>query len=95
MKKEEITPFKFESLTEAHRILGLPAPRHPLVSLINGPNTATNVNMPQGPHLLNYYKISYKPKFSGRLRYGQSYYGREYLYHRNHYQPFRKIRCCG
>lgn len=74
MKKEENTPFKFESLTEAHRILGLPAPRHPLISLINGPNTAGYINMPQGPHLLNYYKISYKPKFSGRLRYGQNYY---------------------
>ncbi|SFO91164.1 Helix-turn-helix domain-containing protein [Chitinophaga sp. YR627] len=74
MKKEENTPFKFDSLTEAHRILGLPAPRHPLVSLINSPNTTSTINMPQGPHLLNYYKVSYKPKFSGRLRYGQSYY---------------------
>ena len=74
MKKEEITPYKFESLTEAHRILGLPAPRHPLISLINGPNADSNVSMPPGPHVLNYYKISYKPKFGGRLRYGQSYY---------------------
>jgi AraC-like DNA-binding protein len=74
MKKEENPPYKFESLTDAHRILGLPNPRHPLVSLINAGDTQVMANMPPGPHVLNYYKISYKPKLSGKLRYGQSYY---------------------
>jgi AraC family transcriptional regulator, transcriptional activator of pobA len=74
MKKEEKSPFKWKSLTEAHRALGLPAPRHPLVSVINGANTDIMVRMPAGPHVLNYYKISYKQKLSGKLRYGQSYY---------------------
>jgi AraC family transcriptional activator of pobA len=74
MKKEEITPYKFESLTEVHRMLGLPAPRHPLVSLINGASSEVIGRLPSGPHVLNYYKISYKPKFSGKLKYGQSYY---------------------
>lgn len=55
-------------------MLGLPNPKHPLVSIINGTNTRMTVNMPAGSHVLNYYKISYKPKFSGKLRYGQSYY---------------------
>lgn len=74
MKKEDNGPRKFESLTEVHRQLGLSNPRHPLVSLINGTNTRMMANMPSGTHVLNYYKISYKPKFSGKLRYGQSYY---------------------
>lgn len=74
MKKEEVTPYKFESLTEVHRLLGLPAPRHPLVSLINGAGSEVTGRMPAGPHVLNYYKISYKPKFSGKLKYGQGYY---------------------
>jgi AraC family transcriptional regulator, transcriptional activator of pobA len=74
MKKGEHVPYTFKSLTDAHRILGLPKPRHPLVSLINGTNTQLLVNMPPGPHVLNYYKISCKPKFSGKLRYGQRYY---------------------
>jgi AraC-like DNA-binding protein len=74
MKKEDKGPHKFKSLTDAHRMLGLPNPKHPLVSLINGANTQLMANMPAGPHVLNYYKISYKPKFSGKLRYGQRYY---------------------
>lgn len=74
MKKEDNSHQVFKSLTDAHRILGLPNPRHPLISLINAANTDTMTNMPPGPHVLNFYKISYKPKFSGKLRYGQSYY---------------------
>lgn len=74
MKKEDNTPHNSGSLTDAHQMLGLPKPRHPLVSLINGVNTQIMTNMPAGPHVLNYYKISYKPKFTGKLRYGQGYY---------------------
>lgn len=74
MKKEDNTPLKFGSLTDAHRSLGLPTPRHPLISLLNGANAQVLANMPTGPHVLNYYKISYKPKLSGKLRYGQGYY---------------------
>ncbi|MBP1653195.1 MAG: AraC family transcriptional regulator [Bacteroidetes bacterium] len=73
MKKEENLPYKMGSLSEMHRMLGLPNPKHPLVSLLNGPTTQIE-NMPAGPHVLTYYKISYKPKFSGKIRYGQSYY---------------------
>jgi len=74
MKKEDSAPEQFESLTEAHRKLGLPAPKHPLVSLINGPNTQVPAAVPQGPHVLRYYKISYKPSDSGKIKYGQNYY---------------------
>ncbi|HEX6426665.1 MAG TPA: helix-turn-helix domain-containing protein [Niastella sp.] len=74
MKKEDKGPLTFKSLTEVHRMLGLPTPRHPLVSLINGMNTQVMANMPTGPHVLNYYKISYKPTFSGKLQYGQGHY---------------------
>lgn len=74
MKKEDKGPLTFKSLTDAHRMLGLPAPRHPLVSIINGINTRLMANMPAGPHVLNYFKISYKPKSSGKLQYGQGYY---------------------
>lgn len=73
MKKEDKHLYQLGSLTALHRQVGLPAPRHPLVSLINGTNTQID-NAPIGPHVLNYYKISYKPKLSGRIRYGQSYY---------------------
>jgi AraC-like DNA-binding protein len=73
MKKEDKHLYEMGSLTELHRQVGLPAPRHPLVSLINGAGTQME-NAPIGPHVLRYYKISYKPRLSGRIRYGQSYY---------------------
>jgi len=68
------TPVKFNSLSEAHRALGLPEPKHPLVSFVD--NTATPASMPAGvgSHVLNFYKIALKPGRSGRLRYGQGYY---------------------
>lgn len=74
MNKGENSPYKLESLTEAHRAFGLPNPRHPLVSLINGPHSQVDgVRLPPY-HVLGFYKIAYKPKLSGRLKYGQQYY---------------------
>jgi len=73
MKKEKI-PHKFESLSDAHRAFGLPNPKHPLISLINGSHDQVEMNMLSQNHVLSFYKISYKPKLSGKLKYGQSYY---------------------
>jgi len=74
MKKEENGPLKFESLSDAHRAFGMAKPLHPLISLINSSSTRVEVTRPSGPHVLNFYKISYRPKFSGKLKYGQDYY---------------------
>ncbi|MGN7990130.1 helix-turn-helix domain-containing protein [Pedobacter sp. 22226] len=74
MKKEDHSPYKFSSLTEAHRMMGLPQPKHPLISLINNEDHPVEMNGQPNSHILNFYKISYKPKLSGRLKYGQSYY---------------------
>jgi AraC family transcriptional activator of pobA len=74
MKKEENSPLKFDSLSEAHRAFGLPKPLHPLISLINDTTDRLEVTRPNGPHVLNFYKISYRPKLSGKLKYGQDYY---------------------
>ncbi|MCX6215069.1 helix-turn-helix transcriptional regulator [Spirosoma sp.] len=74
MKKEENGPYKIESLADAHRAFGLPTPKHPLVSLINGAHHPVAMNAIPGAHVLGFYKLSYKPKLSGRLKYGQSYY---------------------
>lgn len=74
MKKEENGPHKIESLADAHRAFGLPAPKHPLISLINGAHQPVAMNAIPGSHVLGFYKISYKPKLGGKLKYGQSYY---------------------
>lgn len=74
MKKDDNQPLKLESLTDAHRLFGLPQPKHPLISLINGAHMPIPEHQLPGRHVLAYYKISYKPKLAGRLRYGQGYY---------------------
>lgn len=65
---------KFESLSEAHAAFGLPPPLHPLISIIQvGCRPVEETEWPES-HVLSFYKISYKPRLSGRVRYGQDYY---------------------
>lgn len=74
MKKEENSLQTYRSISSLHRVLGLPKPLHPLVSLID--NTTIKVEKGRLPaaFIFDFYKISYKEKLQGRLKYGQSYY---------------------
>ena len=74
MKKEENIPYKFDSLTDVHRAFGLPNPLHPLISLIDNTKTPVEATKLPHAHVLTFYKIAVKAKFSGKLRYGQDYY---------------------
>ena len=74
MKKEENIHLKFDSLSDVHRAFGLPKPLHPLISLINNTDSQVEVSRFPHSHVLHFYKISYKPKLSGKLKYGQDYY---------------------
>jgi len=74
MKKEELTPTKFRSLTEAHLFFDLPKPKHPLISLVNEVHSFMPQDKMYHRHVLGFYKISYKPKLSGKVEYGQDYY---------------------
>lgn len=74
MKKELYSHHSYASLSEAHQAMGLPGPKHPLISLINNSNFDANVQLPTGAHVLHFYKISFKPNFKGRVKYGQGYY---------------------
>lgn len=74
MKKNVTIPYIFESLSDLHRMLGLPNPLHPMISLIeNKEDKLDLINMPQS-FVYNFYKIAYKKNLSGRLKYGQGYY---------------------
>lgn len=74
MKKEDNIPYKFESLSDLHRVLGLPKPLHPLISLVeNKDNEIDSGNLPVS-FIYNFYKVSYKKNLSGKLKYGQGYY---------------------
>jgi AraC family transcriptional regulator, transcriptional activator of pobA len=75
MKKEELNHYKIDSISDAHQFFGFPKPQHPLISLINNSNTPpAEAPTPPFSHVLAFYKIAYKAKASGKLRYGQNYY---------------------
>ncbi len=74
MKQPGNIPQRFQSISELHRILGFPKPLHPLISLVNYADIVTPADELPKSLLLNFYKISYKQHFSGKIKYGQHYY---------------------
>jgi AraC family transcriptional activator of pobA len=74
VKKEENIPHQFNSISDLHRVLGLPKPLHPLVSLVDNTAIAVDKDQLPGSFLLNFYKISYKKGLHGKIKYGQNYY---------------------
>ncbi|MFT3910748.1 MAG: helix-turn-helix transcriptional regulator [Ferruginibacter sp.] len=74
MKKTGNTPLKIESISDLHRMLGLPKPLHPLVSLVDNTEIALDKDQLPVSFLLNFYKISYKKGLRGKIKYGQGYY---------------------
>lgn len=75
MKKETDAPYKFESLSDFHRMLGLPKPLHPLISLVyNTDGKSISCDNFPDQFILAFYKISYKPNLHGKFKYGQHYY---------------------
>ena len=74
MKKLKTTPHQFNSISELHRMLGLPKPLHPLVSLEDNTLLAVNKDQLPASFSFNFYKISFKTTLRGKIRYGQHYY---------------------
>jgi AraC-like DNA-binding protein len=71
MKKQ---PVIFNSMSQLHKAMGQQPPSHPLISIMNyGEASFDPLDYEQGI-ILNFYKISFKTSFSGKLRYGQGYY---------------------
>jgi AraC-like DNA-binding protein len=63
-----------KSISQLVRILGLPAPLHPLVTMVDYNNVSIEM-FPKGQKTsLDFYKISFKPTFTGQIKYGQAYY---------------------
>lgn len=73
MKKAN-QPVTFNSISELHKALGLPKPLHPLISLVDYSNIRADTTELEKGILFNFYKISYKKNYSGKIKYGQSYY---------------------
>ena len=74
MKKLINQPRLIDSISEVHRSLSLPKPAHPLISLINHCDVR-NVDQENWSKLVfNFYNISMKKSFKGKMRYGKNYY---------------------
>src|ERR1700712_1625953 len=74
MKKEENSLYKFESLTDIHRVFGLQKPLHPMITFIDIKDI--NIMPDELPNSIafNFYKIAYKTNTCGKAKYGQNYY---------------------
>ncbi|MBF4465823.1 AraC family transcriptional regulator [Flavobacterium sp. LC2016-12] len=67
-------PKIFQSISELHKAMGQPKPMHPLISLLDyGKAIFDPKDFEQGI-ILDFYKISFKTNFSGKLRYGHGFY---------------------
>lgn len=67
-------PTVFKSLSQLHKAMGQPAPAHPLISIMNYGEAKFDPKDFEHGIILNFYKISFKTSFSGKLKYGQGFY---------------------
>ncbi|UOB18619.1 helix-turn-helix domain-containing protein [Abyssalbus ytuae] len=72
--QQQSTIHHIKSISQLVRELELPAPFHPLITMIDFNNISTEA-FPKGQKIsLDFYKISFKPTFNGQIKYGQGYY---------------------
>ncbi|MBC9933011.1 helix-turn-helix domain-containing protein [Chitinophaga qingshengii] len=65
----------FSSIAALMRYLQLPAPQHPLITLVDYSHMAAAAAPEHGVRIsLDFYKISFKQHFRGQIQYGQSHY---------------------
>lgn len=74
MKTTSKQPLLFNSISALHKALGLPKPLHPLISLVDYSEVKTDTAELEKGMVFNFYKISYKKNFRGKIKYGQSHY---------------------
>ncbi len=74
MKKNDPAAYRFQSLTDFHRVFGLPKPLHPLISFTDMADIKILPKELPDSMVLDFYKIAYKTNLCGKAKYGQSYY---------------------
>lgn len=72
--KTENQPVVIQSISELLRTLDLPRPMHPMVALVDYKDIKVNTQELGKGYVLNFYKISFKKHFAGKIRYGQGFY---------------------
>lgn len=74
MKKETPKVDRLESIPDIHRMLGLPGPVHPLISLLDDTEGLIDMGGLPVSYVLGFYKISFITRLGGKFKYGQGYY---------------------
>ena len=74
LKKAEKIPQIINSITELHRLLSLPKPLHPLITLINHSEIQSITTESNYSIAINFYNITIKKDFQGQTKYGRNYY---------------------
>ncbi|WBS74133.1 helix-turn-helix transcriptional regulator [Elizabethkingia meningoseptica] len=75
MKSKDDKLVRFISISESHQAFGLPAPQHPLISLVHfNKDNPFNTSMAPIYDILSFYKITFITRNKGRLKYGRNYY---------------------
>jgi AraC family transcriptional activator of pobA len=67
-------PRRIKTISEYHQIMGLPKPEHPLISVINF-DSIKRLPFDESLNIVfNFYSISLKRNFNGKMKYGQQEY---------------------
>ncbi len=74
MNLKNVKPYRIKTISEFHRLRGLPEPEHPLISVVDyGAIKHTPENNPLS-FVLDFYSISLKRDLSAKMKYGQQEY---------------------
>ena len=67
-------PYRIKTISQYHQLMGLPAPEHPLISVID----LESIQHPPGKEsisiVFDFYSISLKRNFNAKIKYGQQQY---------------------
>lgn len=74
MSSKENQFIKINSVSELHKLMGIPKPKHPLVSLINYSDVHLSAIENSVKVILNFYMVSIKHNADCKFSYGQNYY---------------------
>jgi AraC family transcriptional regulator, transcriptional activator of pobA len=74
MKQTELNIKKINSIKELHSFMGLPSPLNPLITIIDHAETTNHKQSQNEKLLLDFYNISIKRSFKGKLKYGKNHY---------------------
>src|ERR1700742_4546338 len=66
--------FRVKTITEYHKLMGLPKPEHPLISVIDFETIKRFPGHKSTSLFFDFYSISLKRNFSGKMKYGQQEY---------------------